>query len=166
VHPYAKALRAQLPTGEGSVPDLRVEPGLVTGNGAALSAPVIPPAVWAAVDVNRSTLVQDLEHTWEEPLIPKAITQVGKPEAVAALAAAFTEAVDADPKFLLRWRGYGPPVAADGDAWAGGGLPQLPPPARRPPDSVPKRFGTSGIAHAGEDIVDAFVRVYEAFGGA
>jgi hypothetical protein len=165
VHPYAKALRARLPYGEPTahVSDLRVEPGLVTGNGATLSAPVIPPAVWAAVDVDRSTLAQDLEHTWEEPLVPASITQVGEPEAVAALAAAFAEAVDADPKLLLRWRGYGPPVAAGRDAWVGGELPQLPPQARRPPDSAPKRFGTSGVAHAGEDIVDAFVRVYEAF---
>jgi hypothetical protein len=165
VHPWAQALRARLGVADVGepIPDLRVDPGLVTGGGAALSAPVIAPGVWSAIDVGSSSLAQTLEHTWEEPLVPDSIAQTGPPERAAALAAAFVAAVDADPRLLLRWRGHGDAVSPDRDAWIGGAMPTLPAPARRPPDSVPKRFGSSGIAHAGDDIVEAFVRVYGAF---
>lgn len=160
-HPWAHSLRVRLGDVDGEVDDLRVEPGLVTGGGASLSAPVIPPGVWAAVDVGSSTLAQTLEHTWEEPLVPDDVTRAGSPEAVEALSASFADAVEADPSLLLRWRGHGERSAGE-DAWRG-----LPPPMlpewRRPPESVANRLGWSGIQASGEDLVEHFVRVYRAF---
>jgi hypothetical protein len=162
-HPWAQTLRVRFGPAEGEVEDLRVEPGLVTGGGASLSAPVIPAGVWAAVDVKSSSLAQTLEHTWEEPLVPEDVTRAGSPEAVEALSAAFADAVEEDPSLLLRWRGHGERSAGD-DAWRGGALPELPE-SRRPPESVPNRFGASGISASGDDLVEKLVRVYRAFEG-
>ena len=64
---------------------------------------------------------------------------------------------------LLRFRGLPSETASDGDPWRGGKLPELPPPARRPPESVPKRFGSSGIRVGDEDLVEVLVRAYAAF---
>lgn len=163
-HPWAKALRTQFGAAEPSsrVSDLRVEPGLVTGGGASLSAPVIPAGVWAAVDVKSSSLAQTLEHTWEEPLVPEDVTRAGSADAVEALSAAFADAVEDDPALLLRWRGHGE-RRMDDDAWRGGELPELPE-TRRPPESVPNRFGSSGTQASGEDLVEHLVRAYRAFG--
>jgi hypothetical protein len=147
-----------------AVRDLRIEPSLVTARvedeTVTLSAPPIPAGIWAALDVRSPNLAQELDHTWEEPLVPNQITRVGSSDAVAAVATAFAEAIDGDLSLLLRWRGFGAGVPTDGDAWHGGELPELPAPARRPPDSVPKRFGTSGIHSAHGDLVEALVAAY------
>jgi hypothetical protein len=159
----------QTPEGSdpGLVRSLRVEPSLVTadvgGEQVSLSAPAIPPGVWAEVDPGSPSLAQTLEHTWEEPLLPEQVVQAGRPEHVAALAHRFAEAFDEDPALLYRWRGLPTETASEDDPWRGGRLPDLPPPARRPPDSVPKRFGASGIRVADEDLVEVLVRVYAAF---
>lgn len=141
---------------------LEVTPGLVTaevdGERVVLGAAPIPPGIWAAVDVESSNLAQTLDHTWDEPLWPEAVTTVGSPEGVAAV----RRRVEGDRELLLRWRGY-PGEREVGDAWSGTPLPPLPPSARRPPDSVPKRFGTSGITCGSGDLVEALVAAYTAF---
>ena len=174
--PWAKAVVDALGVRHQSVSDavsqLRVEPSLVTarvdGRAVTLSAPPIAPGIWAAIgqvttDRQSEELAQLLDHTWEEPLVPTSIVQIGSEDDVAAVVCAFASRIEEDPSALLRWRGYGAVDNVDGDAWRGGELPPLPPPARRPPDSVPKRFGTSGIATADGDLVDVLVRVYGAF---
>jgi len=96
--------------------------------------------------------------------VPPELVRVGAEEDVAAVVRAVADEIERDPSALLRFRGYRARSAAEGGAWhARGELPPLPPPARRPPDSVPKRFGTSGIATADGDLVDVLVRVYGAF---
>ncbi|HEX3807196.1 MAG TPA: hypothetical protein VHV52_10495 [Gaiellaceae bacterium] len=142
-----------------------MEPSLVTGTvdgeQVSLSTAPIPPGIWAAIDVDAPYLAQTLEHTWEEPLVPEDVVEVGE---VGPLWRAFAEAVDADPAVLLRWRGYGAEARTDdGDPWLGGALPELPAPARRPPESVPKRFGASTVRVGDEDLVEQLVRVYAAF---
>lgn len=164
-HPWAVALRPK--DGEAvlgtRVADLRVEPSLVTGRvddeSVSLSAPPIPRGIWAEVDVSSPLLAQTLEHTWEEPLVPRAIATSG--EHADALLQAFAEAVEDDPTLLLRWRGYdqGP---VEGDPWQGGAFPALPALARRPPESVPNRFGASGIRVGDDDLVTVLVRIYAA----
>jgi len=148
------------------VTELRVESSLVTalvdGERVSLSAPPIPPGIWAAVDVESPMLAQTLEHTWEEPLMPADLVKVGAPEHVAALLAAFAAAVEVEPELLLRWRGYRSEEPVSDDPWEGGELPALPPPARRPPESVPKRFGASGIRVGDDDLVTVLSRAYAA----
>lgn len=140
---------------------LDVTPGLVTadvdGEHVVLGAPPIPRGIWAAVDVTSVNLAQTLDHTWDEPLWPEAVTSVGSPEAVGAV----RRQLEADRELLLRWRGY-PGEAEMGDAWSGGALPELPPRSRRPPDSVPKRFGTSGIRTDRGDLTEVLVTAYAA----
>jgi hypothetical protein len=176
VGPWARVfatLHVRQPS-HGTVTDLRVEPSLVTarvdGRRVSLSAPPIAGGIWAAIeaqvtpDRQSEQLAQLLEHTWEEPLVPAELVRVGAEEDVAAVAHAVAEEIDRDPSTLLRFRGYDAGAAAGGnDAWRGGELPPLPPPARRPPDSVPMRLGTSGIRTADGDLVDVLVRVYSAF---
>jgi hypothetical protein len=150
-----------------SVSELRVEPSLVTalvdGEAASLSATAIPAGIWAEVDASSVSLAQTLEHTWDEPLVPEHVVGAGRREHVAALARAFAEAFDADLSLLLRFRGLPSDRGADGDPWRGGSLPDLPASARRPPESVPKRFGSSGIRVGDEDLVEVLVRAYAAF---
>jgi hypothetical protein len=156
-----------------TVSDLRVEPSLITarvgGRSVTLSAPPIAPGIWAAIegsvtaDRQSEQLAQLLAHTWEEPLVPKAIVRIGSDADVAPVVAAVADAIERDPATLLRWRGYGGDVPADAEAWRGGELPPLPPRARRPPDSVPKRFGASGIVAGGEDVVETLIRAYGTF---
>lgn len=174
--PWARAFAA-LQARDASlltVTDLRIEPSLVTarvdGRRVSLSAPPIAGGIWAAIEAQVTTdrqseqLAQLLEHTWEEPLVPPELVRVGAEEDVAAVVHAVAEEIDRDPSTLLRFRGYDAGAAnGSDDAWRGGELPPLPPPARRPPDSVPKRFGTSGIRTADGDLVDVLVRVYSAF---
>ena len=161
--------------GDAAVSDLRVEPSLITacvdGRPVTLSAPPIAPGVWAAVrtsitpDRQTEQLLQLLEHTWEEPLVPKELGRIGRDEDVAAVVRAVAKRIDRDPATLLRWRGYTEAATHDGgDAWRGGEFPPLPPPARRPPESVPKRFGATGITVGGEDVVETLIRAYAAFG--
>lgn len=165
--PLARQFVAPFPAGRGEVRSLRVESSLVTaevdGEQVSLSATAIPTGIWAEVDARSSTLAQTLEHTWDEPLVPEHVVSSGRPEHVAALAHAFAEAFDEDVSLLLRFRGLPSETAADGDPWRGGQLPELPPPARRPPESVPKRFGASGIRVGDEDLVEVLVRAYAAF---
>jgi hypothetical protein len=164
-HPWALALvRTKFAEGElSSVDGLRVEPSLVTGRvdgePVSLSAPPIPRGIWAEVDVTSPTLAQTLEHTWDEPLVPRDIATSG-PHADALLQA-LAEAVEEDPTLLLRWRGYDR-TPAEGDPWQGGVLPALPALARRPPESVPNRFGASGIRVGDDDLVTILVRAYAA----
>ena len=156
------------------VTELRIEPSLITasvdGRRVSLSAPPILAGIWAAIegqvtaDRQSEQLAQLLEHTWEEPLVPLELVRVGAERDVAAVVHAVAEEIERDPSTLLRFRGYDAGTAAGGDdAWRGRELPPLPLPARRPPDSAPKRFGTSGIRTADGDLVDVLVRVYSAF---
>jgi len=157
-----------------TVAGLRVESSLITatvdGRSVTLSAQPISPGVWAAIaaqvtpDRQSLELAQLLEHTWEEPLVPEELVRVGAVEDVAAVAGAVAAEIERDPSTLLRFRGYAAQAAKDDQAWQGGELPPLPPPARRPPDSVPKRFGASGIPTADGELVEVLVRAYRAFG--
>ena len=156
-----------------TVSGLRVESSLITaqveGRPVTLSAQPIPPGVWAAIatqdtpDRQSLELAQLLEHTWEEPLVPEDLVRIGAEDDVAAVAGAVAAEIERDPATLLRFRGYAAQSAPDDDAWRGGDLPPLPPPARRPPDSVPKRFGASGIPTADGELVEVLVRAYRAF---
>lgn len=163
-------------SGGSSVRGLRVEPSLITaevdGRPVSISALPIPAGVWAAIegqvtrDRQSTELAQLLEHTWEEPLVPAELVRVGSAEDVAAVARIVAEEIDRDPSTLLRFRGYDPGRGEVDDPWRGRGeLPQLPAPARRPPDSVPKRFGTSGIRTPDGDLVETLIRAYAAFSG-
>jgi hypothetical protein len=156
-----------------TVSGLRVESSLITarvdGRQVTLSAQPIPPGVWAAIasqvtpDRQSLELAQLLEHTWEEPLVPEELVRVGADDDVSAVAEAVAAEIERDPATLLRFRGYGSAPAGHDDAWRGGELPPLPSPARRPPDSVPKRFGASGIPTADGELVEVLVRAYRAF---
>ncbi len=167
-NPWAVQLAARTQLGEADlssrVSDLAVEPSLVTGQvdgePASLSANPIPRGVWAEVDVTSRDLAQTLSHTWEWPLVPREIVKAG--EHADVLLHAFAEAVEEEPELLLRWRGYDH-IPVGGDPWRGGPLPSLPPAGRRPPESVPNRFGASGIRVGDEDLVEQLVRVYRAF---
>ena len=179
--PWARAFLAALPDGVGhqevsdTVSGLRIESSLITarvdGRQVTLSAQPIPPGVWAAIaaqvtpDRQSLELTQLLEHIWEEPLVPEELVRIGADEDVAAVAGAVAAEIERDPSALLRFRGYAARPASDDEAWQGGELPPLPPPARRPPDSVPKRFGASGIQTADGELVEVLVRAYRAFGG-
>jgi hypothetical protein len=173
VGPWTKKLLEVLGGEESDlqVDDLRIERGLITARvgeeRVTLSAPPIPQGVWAALDTIRTnvqseSLALTLQHTWEEPLVPATIVQVGSSPAVAAVVAAAAKAVEDDPAALLRWRGYGGPPKI-GDEWRGDGIPELPPVARRPPESVPQRFGASGVRVGDGDLVEVLVRAYRSF---
>lgn len=118
---------------EPAVTDLRIEPSLVTarveGRRVALSAPPIPPGIWAAVassvrtDTQSEQFTQLLAHTWDEPLVPEQIVRLGDPADVAAVARELADAVERDPAVLLRWRGYAADSADDPDAWNGESCP-------------------------------------------
>jgi hypothetical protein len=156
-----------------TVSELRIEPSLITarvsGRPITLSATPIPPGVWDAIasqvtpDHQSPELAQLLEHTWEEPLVPNELVRIGSDDDVATVVAAVAAEIERVPSTLLRFRGYQAEVVNDHDAWRGGELPPLPPPARRPPDSVPKRFGASGIQTADGELVEVLVRAYRAF---
>jgi hypothetical protein len=175
--PWAQGLLDALgaaPAGTAQVDDLRVETALITarveGRAVTLSAPPIPAGIWAAVRDAVTTerqsleLAQLLDHTWEEPLVPRELVRAGSDDDVAAVARAVAAAIEDDPATLLRFRGYVVTGTGGADAWHGGELPPLPPPARRPPESVPKRFGASGTVVGGEDLVEILTRAYRAFG--
>lgn len=144
------------------IENLRVSPGIVTadvdGERVVLAAPPIPAGIWAAIDVNAPNLAQTLEHTWEERLWPESMTASGSQMAVDAV----RQAIEDDRQLVLRWRGCAGAPTHD-DAWGAGELPVLPPPARRPPSSVPKRLGSSGLHASGEDLVAVLIRIYDEF---
>jgi hypothetical protein len=156
-----------------TISELHIESSLITarvdGRPVTLSAQPIPPGVWAAIasqvtpDRQSLELAQLLEHTWEEPLVPQELVRVGAEEDVAAVAGAVADEIERDPSVLLRFRGYAAASTEADEAWQGGDLPPLPPRARRPPDSVPKRFGASGIQTADGELVEVLVRAYRAF---
>ena len=176
--PWARAFldryrQAQVP-GTAVVEQLRIDPSLITarvdGRPVTLSASPIPQGIWAAIDGQvtpgrqSEDLVQLLDHTWEEPLLPHDVVSVGAADDVAAVVRAVADEIERDPATLLRWRGFAAGLTVGDEAWRGGELPPLPPPARRPPESVPKRFGASGIVVGGEDVVETLIRAYRAFG--
>jgi hypothetical protein len=175
--PWTRAFLDAIGVGHQEVSDavseLRFGPSLITarvgGRPVTLSAQPIPPGVWAAIaaqvtpDRQSLELAQLLEHTWEEPLVPEELVRVGADEDVAAVAGAVAAEIERDPSALLRFRGFAARSAPDDEAWRGDELPPLPPPARRPPDSVPKRFGASGIPTADGELVEVLVRAYRAF---
>jgi hypothetical protein len=158
-----------------TVSALRIEPSLITARvedrPVSISAAPISAGVWTAIEAHVTTdrqseqLAQLLEHTWEEPLLPPELVRVGDEDDVAAVMSAVAEEIERDPSALLRFRGYRADGPSTEEAWhARGELPPLPPPARRPPDSVPKRFGTSGIRTADGDLVETLIHAYRAFG--
>jgi hypothetical protein len=182
VGPWAKAFLDALGSQAPQVPDttsvakLQIDPSLISaevdGRPVTLSAAPISSGIWAAIESSVTTdrqteqLAQLLDHTWEEPLVPRQIVRVGRDDDVAAVARAVAAAIEREPATLLRWRGYRADAVEQGDAWRGGPLPELPPPARRPPESAPKRFGASGIATTDGDLVETLIRAYAAFADA
>ncbi|MGZ8783298.1 MAG: hypothetical protein ACXWZB_07345 [Gaiellaceae bacterium] len=134
-----------------------------------------------------------LEHVltvdWEEPLVPAPQTLVCECDCgdapgcahVAALAYVFADQIDRDPGLLLRWRGCiardetpvwlapdpepEPALAASGDIWAGGPLPELGPPRPLPTAAVLKRLGPSGIQVGAQDLAEVLQRAYASFAG-
>ena len=177
--PWAKAFLdafgAQAPgVPADSVTELSIDPSLISarvdGRQVTLSAPPIAPGIWAAVegsvtpDRQTEQFAQLLDHIWDEPLVPPEIVRVGDGADVAAVARAVAAVIEDEPATLLRWRGYQADASQARDPWLGGALPDLPAPARRPPDSVPKRFGASGIPTPDGDLVEVLVRAYTAFG--
>jgi hypothetical protein len=157
-----------------TVSELHIEPSLITaevdGRPVTISAQPVPAGVWAAIegqvtaDRQSEQLAQLLEHTWEEPLVPPELVRVGAEDDVAVVIRAVAGEIERDPSALLRFRGYDAHRASEDGAWhRRGELPPLPPPARRPPDSVPKRFGTSGIRTTDGDLVETLIRAYRAF---
>ena len=171
---FLKGVRHLEVSDTSAVTLLRVEPSLISarvdGREVTLSAQPISAGIWAAIDASvtpdrqSEQLLQLLDHTWDEPLVPPEIVRVGRDDDVAAVARAVAEQIEREPAVLLRWRGHGAGTVRAGDEWRGGPLPPLPAPARRPPESAPKRFGASGIATADGDLVETLVRAYLAFG--
>jgi uncharacterized Zn finger protein len=130
--PVAMAGRALV----DAVSDLRIEPGLITARvgecTVTLSAPTIPPRIWAAMvsyargrgvleravngEVQSEQLMHLMAQDWDEPLIPwsNAVTSVcicdadGPCVHTAALVYAFAAEVDSNPDLVLRWRGCAP----------------------------------------------------------
>ncbi len=170
----------------GSVENLEVERGLVTGSiegeRASIAARPVPARIWAAVV--RSARGMDaalegrdqsvrLEHVmatdWEEPLVPRtrSLTTEGTAEHVAALAFAFASAIDRDPALLLRWRGCVEVDAAPAEettpplgAWSAGPLPPAREPRPLPAGSVLKRLGRSDVRVAGTDLEHVLEQAY------
>ena len=182
------------------VQDLTIEVGLITGEvggcTVTLSTPRVPPRIWAAMTsyaVNRGALERaitgetqsvQLEHLmtqdWDEPLVPPAesivrtcsLDEDGHCLHVVALALAVIDAIDDDPKALLRWRGCVSNVPeetdeaapAARDPWTGA----VPPPVTggrgRPTGSVAERLGPSGIRAGDADLAEILRRAYAALG--
>ncbi len=189
--PWARAVGCLTPEVSDTlqVTELRVDPSLITARvgdcRVTLSAPTIPPRIWAAMagyargrgaleravagEEQLEHLASLMEQDWEEPLVPPrgAVVRLcscdegGECEHVAAVVRAVADAIDDDPAVLLRWRGVlGDGAAETVDPWRGGDLPELPTAPRRPPESVPNRFGASGIRVGDEDLVEVLVRAY------
>jgi uncharacterized Zn finger protein len=176
------------------VGSIRAEVGKCT---VTLSAPRVPPRIWEAMTRfarGRGTLedavtgrVQavHLEHLmaedWEEPLIPRpsAIIRTCTCDEderacshLVALAFAFADAVDGDPRVLLRWRGCTDDTPAEvaapalevarpaGDPWQGGPLPEPGAVRALPAGAVLQRLGPSGISVGLEDLADVLRLAY------
>lgn len=116
----------------GAVEDLRIDVGHISarvdGCKATLTAPTIPPRIWAAMvsyarnrgpvekavrgELQSLQLQHLLAQDWDEPLVPtgggsRSCSCHARPhcEHLAALAHATAHAIDGDPSLLLRWRG-------------------------------------------------------------
>jgi hypothetical protein len=133
----AEAIRGEELWRQGAVEDLRIETGQISarveGCTVILTAPTIPPRIWAAMTSyarNRAALERavageiqsvQLEHLmvqdWDEPLIPPARAIVltcacdVDSACVHATAAAYAvaAAIDVNPATVLRWRIAGEP---------------------------------------------------------
>jgi hypothetical protein len=117
-----------------------------------------------------------LDEDWGEQLIPRpgrirrtcSCDEDARCEHVAAVGLAFADAIDDDPRVLLRWRGCvdeDEPASERVDPWTGGALP-VPGTARGlPVGAVLKRLGPSGIQVGDEDLADVLEVAYEAFAG-
>jgi hypothetical protein len=115
-----------------------------------------------------------LDEDWGEQLIPRpgrirracSCDEDARCEHVAAVGLAFADAIDDDPRILLRWRGCvdeDEPESQQVDPWAGGALP-VPGTARGlPVGAVLKRLGPSGIQVGDEDLADVLEVAYRAF---
>jgi len=117
-----------------------------------------------------------LAEDWGERLIPRpgqirrtcTCDPGGACEHVAAVALAFADAIDADARLFLRWRGCvdePTPEVVQGDPWVGGELPEPAAPRALPVGAVLKRLGPSGIQIGDEDLAEVLQRAYEAFAG-
>jgi hypothetical protein len=115
-----------------------------------------------------------LNEDWDEHLIPRpgqirrtcSCDESGRCEHVAAVGLAFADAIDDDPRLLLRWRGCvdeDEPETEQADQWLGGALPEPRPPRGLPVGAVLKRLGPSGIQVGDEDLADVLQAAYEAF---
>lgn len=179
---------------EDDVDELDVEIGRVTARvgecTVVLAAERVPRATWVAMlryaqgmgpledavkgRIQSTHLDHLLAEDWGEALIPRAglirrtctCDPSGACEHVAAVGQAFANAIDGDPKLLLRWRGCvdePTPEVVQGDPWAGGELPEPAAPRNLPVGAVLKRLGPSGIQIGDEDLADVLQRAYEAF---
>ena len=167
-----------------------------------LTAPRVPPRIWEAMTrfargrgpledavAGRVQAVQ-LEHLmaedWEEPLIPRAsaITRACTCDDeeracshLVALAFAFADAIDADPRVLLRWRGCTDDTPVEvavpalevalpaGDPWRGGPLPEPGAVRALPVGAVLQRLGPSGISVGLDDLADVLKLAYAELSG-
>jgi hypothetical protein len=191
--PWARAFAVAVGAAEGGPPveQLKVEVGLITASvgecTVSLSAPTVPPRIWAAMtsyarnrgaleravagEIQSEHLQQLMEQDWDEPLISPsgAIVRLcscdtgGACEHVAALAYAVVGAIDADPAVLLRWRGCVDDArpASAGDPWRGQALPIASRTMAR--GSVLHRLGSSGIRVGESDLAEVLQRAYSEF---
>lgn len=189
----AVAGRAERPNLEVSA--LRIEPGMiwavVEGCEVTLTAPVIPPRIWAqmvryaqgmgqleqAVEgkVQSVHLEHLLEEDWGELFIPRASSigqectcdEAGGCDHAAAVAYAFADELENSPRVLLRWRGVADLAEAHAEAptdpWQGKELSPPGIPRLMPSYAVLKRLGSSGLPLGGnEDLANALQVAYEA----
>ncbi len=179
------------------VHDLTIEVGLITadvgGCTVTLSTPRVPPRIWAAMTsyaANRGALERaitgetqsvQLEHLmtqdWDEPLVPPAesivrtcsLDEDGHCMHLDALTLAVVDAIDDDPKMLLRWRGCvsnvpDEAVPAARDPWTGAVPPPVTGGQARPAGSVAERLGPSGIRVGDADLAEILRHAYASLG--
>jgi uncharacterized Zn finger protein len=195
------AERGRVLVDEGAARDLTVTAGTVAARvgdcDVTIGAEPVPPRIWAAMTryargngpleaavAGRAQSVH-LEHLltvdWEQPLVPRtsALTRActcgraGGCEHLAALAYAFAQQIDLDPKLLLRWRGCeareaepaapAAPLVIPEDAWEAGPLPEPRPLRPLPTGAVLKRLGPSGLRAGGNDLEELLQRAYQSF---
>jgi hypothetical protein len=181
---------------EADVDELDVEIGRATARvgecTVVLAAERVPRATWVAMlryaqgmgpleeavkgRIQSTHLDHLLAEDWGERLIPRpgqirrtcTCDPSGACEHVAAVGLAFADAIDADPRLFLRWRGCvdePTPELVQGDPWLGGELPEPAPPRALPVGAVLKRLGASGIQIGDQDLADVLEPAYEAFAG-
>jgi hypothetical protein len=176
------------------VEDLRVEIGRLTARvgecEVTLGAERIPRSTWVSMvrfahgmgpleeavkgRLQSPHLEVLLAEDWDEQLIPRpgqirrtcSCDESGRCEHVAAVGLAFADAIDDDPRLLLRWRGCvdEDEEAEQADPWLGGALPVPRAPRGLPAGAVLKRLGPSGIQVGDEDLAEVLEVAYEAFG--